>query len=149
ETLPSNSVSGSQLVSIPPLTPQLSSTEKICFLHAALRACLHLMDKAITREDTMFPDPPEDEYIKQRKTVRDRLSHLVFSTERLLVGQKRFDAEEKDLMDGSGTFALKKWILQVLQDVVHWSKKTAETLQNLPALTRAKRTTRTRRATRK
>lgn len=93
ESLPSNSVSGSQLVSIPPLTSQLSPPEKICFLHAALRVCLRLLDKAITHEDALFPNTPEDEYTKQRKTVRDRLDYLVMSTERLLVGGKRCDAE--------------------------------------------------------
>ncbi|KAB5581330.1 hypothetical protein PHYPO_G00174340 [Pangasianodon hypophthalmus] len=147
ESLPSNSVSGSQLVSIPPLTSQLSPSEKICFLHAALRACLRLLDQAITREDAIFPDTPEDEYTKQRKTVRERLEHLVLSTERLLVGGKRCDAEAKDLVD-SEAFALKKWILQVLQDLVYWSNKTAETLQTLPALT-AKKPVRTRRETRR
>ncbi|KAG7333661.1 hypothetical protein KOW79_002068 [Hemibagrus wyckioides] len=144
ESLTSNSVSGSQLVSIPPLTSQLTPSEKICFLHAALRKCLHLLDKAITHEDAIFPDAPEDEYSKQRKTVRERLNYLVSSTERLLVGRKRCDAEAKDLVDG-GVFAVKKWILQVLQDVVYWSNKTAETLQTLPALT-AMKATRTRRA---
>ncbi|XP_047009360.1 ciliary neurotrophic factor [Ictalurus punctatus] len=147
ESLPSNSVSGSQLVSIPPLTSQLSPPEKICFLHAALRVCLRLLDKAITHEDALFPNTPEDEYTKQRKTVRDRLDYLVMSTERLLVGGKRCDAEAKDLVDG-GTFVLKKWILQVLQDIAYWSNKTAETLQTLPALT-DKKPPRTRRATRK
>ncbi|KAK3573489.1 hypothetical protein QTP86_025314 [Hemibagrus guttatus] len=107
--------------------------------------CLHLLDKAITHEDAIFPDAPEDEYSKQRKTVRERLNYLVSSTERLLVGGKRCDAEAQDLVDG-GVFAMKKWILQVLQDVVYWSNKTAETLQTLPALT-AMRATRTRRAT--
>lgn len=93
ESLPSNSVSGSQLVSIPPLTPQLSPSEKICFLHAALQACLRLLDTAIAQEDANFPSTPEDEYTKQRRTVRDRLNSLVWSTERLLVGGKRCDAE--------------------------------------------------------
>ncbi|XP_060782586.1 ciliary neurotrophic factor [Neoarius graeffei] len=141
ESLPSNSVSGSQLVSIPPLTPQLSPSEKICFLHAALQACLRLLDTAIAQEDANFPSTPEDEYTKQRRTVRDRLNSLVWSTERLLVGGKRCDAEAKELMDG-GVFALKKWILQLLQDLVYWSNKTAETLQTLPALTATKPRTR-------
>ncbi|KAK2852225.1 hypothetical protein Q7C36_007426 [Tachysurus vachellii] len=144
ESLMSNSVSESQLVSIPPLTSQLSPSEKICFLQAALRKCLHLLDKAITHEDAIFPERPEDEYSKQRKTVRERLNYLVSSTERLLVEGKRCDAEAKDLVD-SGVFALKKWILQVLQDVLYWSNKTAETLQTLPAL-KAMKPTRRRRA---
>ncbi|TTR03964.1 hypothetical protein Baya_15953 [Bagarius yarrelli] len=93
ESLTSNSVPRSQLVSIPPLTSQLSPSDKVCFLHAALRACLRLMDKAITHEDVIFPDIPEDEYSKQRTTVRDRLNYLVSSTERLLAGGKKCDAE--------------------------------------------------------
>lgn len=97
ESLPSNSVSGSQLVSIPPLTSQLSPSEQICYLHAALRVCLSLLDNAITHEDASFPDTPEDEYTKQRTTVRDRLNHLVLSTERLLVGGKKCDAEVKKI----------------------------------------------------
>ncbi|KAF4090799.1 hypothetical protein AMELA_G00056030 [Ameiurus melas] len=133
ESLPSNSESGSRLVSIPPLTSALSPPEKICFLHAALGVCLRLLEKAITHEDALFPNTPENEYTKQRKTVRDRLNYLVESTERLLEGGWRCDAEAKDLVDG-GAFVLKKWILHVLQDIAYWSNKTAETLQTLLAL---------------
>ncbi|KAF5901880.1 ciliary neurotrophic factor-like protein, partial [Clarias magur] len=140
ESLQSNPVSRPQLVCIPPLT-QLSPPDKLSFLNAALRACLCQLDQAIIREDDMFPNTPEDEYRKQRTTVRERLNYLVLSTQ----GEKRVDAQTKDFVD-SGTFALKQWVLQVLQDLVHWSNETAETLQTLPA-PKAQRQPRTRRAT--
>ncbi|XP_053357695.1 ciliary neurotrophic factor [Clarias gariepinus] len=144
ESLQSNPVSHPQLVCIPSLT-QLSPPDKLSYLNAALRACLSQLDLAITREDDIFPNTPEDKYRKQRTTVRERLNFLVLSTDRLLEEGKSFDAQTKDFVD-SGLFALKQWILQVLQDLVHWSNKTAETLQTLPAA-KAQKQVRTRRAT--
>ncbi|XP_062850819.1 ciliary neurotrophic factor [Trichomycterus rosablanca] len=146
QSLPSLPVSGGQLVSIPPLTPQLSSSERLCFLHAALRACLSLLEDVIAREDSEFSDTLEDEYVNQRRTVKDRLGHLVLTTERQLQEVVRCQAtvtKVPDLMDG-GAFALKKWILQVLQDLVHWSGKTVETLQSPSARTSRKAPIKTR-----
>ncbi|XP_072534694.1 ciliary neurotrophic factor [Salminus brasiliensis] len=133
ESLPSFAAPGGQLVTLPTLGPQLSPAEKLCFLHAALSECRRLLDEAIKREDAEFA-PEEDEYRAQRRTVKDRLGHLLLSTERLLVDGKKCAAsvaEVPDSVDG-GTFALKKWILQVLQDIVHWSSQTSEALQTLP-----------------
>ncbi|XP_076845664.1 ciliary neurotrophic factor [Brachyhypopomus gauderio] len=145
ESFPSIPESRAQLVIIPPLTPQLSNAEKICFLHAALEECLRLLEEVIRREDTEFSDGEEDEYKKQRRTVKTRLGHLLISTERLLVDGKTCAATVATVPDSvdSGSFALKKWILQVLQDLEYWSSQTSVTLQSLPEKTKtANRTTR-------
>ncbi|XP_051561492.1 uncharacterized protein LOC127445449 isoform X2 [Myxocyprinus asiaticus] len=135
ESLPSSSKAVDYLVSIPPMVPQLSDTEKISILHAALKECLRLLEDVITREDAEFSDE-ENEYKKQRKTVRDRLRHLLVSTERLVVDGQKFEAQVKEELDGqmsSGSFSLKMWILRLLQDLVHWTGQISDTLQSLPA----------------
>ncbi|KAL6487705.1 hypothetical protein MHYP_G00043310 [Metynnis hypsauchen] len=132
ESLPSFAAPGGQLVTLPPLGAQLSPVEKLCFMHAALSECLRLLNEAIKREDAEFP-PEEDEYRTRRATVKDRLGHLLLSTERLLVDSKKCAAgvaEVPDVVD-NGSFALKKWIFQMLQDLVHWSSQTSETLKLL------------------
>ncbi|XP_048052704.1 ciliary neurotrophic factor [Megalobrama amblycephala] len=135
ESLPSSPVAGDYLVSTPPLVPQLSDAEKISILHAALKECLRLLEDVITREDAEFSDE-DSEYRRKRKTVRDRLGHLLASTEQLLVDGQKFEAEVKEELDGqaaSGSFGLKMWIVRVLQDLVHWTGQTSDTLRSLPA----------------
>lgn len=132
ESLPSLPVAGDYLVSIPPLAPQLSDEEKISILHAALQECQRLLGDAITRVDAEFTEDVEGEYKKQRTTVRDRLGHLLASTERLLGDGKRFEAEVKEELDGSESFGLKMWFLRVLQELVHWTGQTSDTLNSLP-----------------
>lgn len=135
ESLPPSPVDGGYLVSIPPLVPQLSDGEKISFLHAALKECQRLLEKVITREDAEFSDE-DSEYKRKRKTVRDRLGHLLASTEQLLVDGQRFEATVKEELDGqvaSGSFGLKMWIVRVLQDLVHWTGQTSDTLHSMPA----------------
>ncbi|KAK7166081.1 hypothetical protein R3I93_005996 [Phoxinus phoxinus] len=134
ESLPSSPVAGDYLVSIPPLVPQLSDAEKISILRAALKECLRLLEDVITREDADFSDE-DSEYRRKRKTVRDRLGHLLASTEQLVDGHK-FEAEVKEELDGQaagGSFGLKKWIVRVLQELVHWTGQTSDTLHSLPA----------------
>lgn len=84
-------------MSIPPLVPQLSDAEKISILHAALKECLRLLEDVITREDAEFSDE-DSEYKRKRKTVRDRLGHLLASTEHLLVDGQRFEAKVKEVL---------------------------------------------------
>ncbi|KAI4890047.1 hypothetical protein NFI96_002460 [Prochilodus magdalenae] len=88
ESMPSSAAPHGQVVTLPPLGPQLSPVEKLCFLHPALSECRRLLDEVIKREDTEFP-PYEDEYRSQRATVKDRLGHLLLSTERLLMKSKK------------------------------------------------------------
>ncbi|XP_056091264.1 ciliary neurotrophic factor isoform X2 [Rhinichthys klamathensis goyatoka] len=107
ESLPSSPVAGDYLVSIPPLVPQLSDTEKISILHAALKECLRLLEDVITREDADFSDE-DSEYRRKRKT-------------------------ELDGQVAGGSFGLKMWIVRVLQDLVHWTGQTSDTLHSLPA----------------
>ncbi|KAK2909033.1 hypothetical protein QQF64_000917 [Cirrhinus molitorella] len=136
ESLPSSPVDEGYLVSIPPLVPQLSDAEKISLLHAALKECLRLLEDVITREDAEFSDEEDSEYRRKRKTVRDRLGHLLASTEQLLVDGPKFEAKVKEELDGqaaSGSFGLKMWIVRVLQDLVHWTGQTSDTLRSLPA----------------
>ncbi|KAG9275737.1 ciliary neurotrophic factor [Astyanax mexicanus] len=142
ESLPVSAAPGGQLVVLPPLGAALSPAERLCFLHAALSECRRLLDEAVKREDAEFS--PEEQYRTQRRTVLDRLDHLLHSTEPLLQDGKRCAAsvaEIPDAVDG-GVFALKKWILQVLQDIVHWSSQTSEVLQTLPVEKSARRTRR-------
>ncbi|XP_043094297.1 ciliary neurotrophic factor [Puntigrus tetrazona] len=137
ESLPSLPADGGYLVSIPPLVPQLSDAEKISILHAALKESLRLLEDVITREDAEFSGE-DSEYKRKQKTVRDRLGHLLASTEQLLVDGQRFEAEVKEELDGqaaSGAFGLKMWIVRVLQDLVHWTGQTSETLHSMPAET--------------
>ncbi|XP_030644087.1 ciliary neurotrophic factor [Chanos chanos] len=141
ESLPLQPVEGDRMVSSPPFTSQLSAADKLCFLHAALTKCVHLLDRAIGREDTEFGNDKQGEYTKLRQTVKDRLRHLLQSTERLLVEQKGSAAcsteadvkEETDGLFSGGTFNLKMWIHRVLQEVVHWSDTASQTLHSLPA----------------
>ncbi|XP_073698975.1 ciliary neurotrophic factor [Garra rufa] len=136
ESLPSSPVDGSYLVSIPPLVPQLSDAEKISLLHAALKECLRLLEDVITRQDADFSDEEDSEYRRKRKTVRDRLGHLLASTGQLLVDGQKFEAKVKEELDGqaaSGSFGLKMWVVRVLQDLVHWTGQTSDTLRSLPA----------------
>ncbi|XP_066535945.1 ciliary neurotrophic factor [Hoplias malabaricus] len=135
---PTPPVAGGQLVKLPPLDA-LSSAERLCFLHAALSECRLLLDEAIKREDEQFV-LQGDEYKTQRGTVKDRLGHLLLSTERLLEDSKRCAASVAEIPDSldSGTFAVKFWILQVLQDLVHWSKQTSRTLQAMSTETEKK-----------
>lgn len=135
ESLPSSTFAGDYLVSIPPLVPQLSDAEKISILHAALKECLRLLEDVITREDAEFSDE-DSEYRRKWKTVRDRLGHLLASTEQLLVDGQKFEAKVKEELDGQaagGSFGLKMWIVRVLQDLVHWTGQTSDTLRSLPA----------------
>ncbi|KAI7810613.1 ciliary neurotrophic factor [Triplophysa rosa] len=131
ESLPSSPVAGDYLVSVPPLVPQMSDAEKISILHAALKECLRLLEDVINREDAEFSEE-EGDYTRQRTTVKDRLGHLLVSTERLLVDGQRFEAAVKEELDGSGRFGMKMWILRVLQDLVHWTGQTSNTLNQLP-----------------
>lgn len=87
---------GGHLISIPPLVPQLSDEEKISILHAALKECLRLLEDVITREDEEFPDE-DSEYKRIRTTVRDRLRHLLASTEQIIVDCQKFEAEVKEV----------------------------------------------------
>ncbi|KAK1791696.1 hypothetical protein P4O66_013180 [Electrophorus voltai] len=143
ESFPSDPESRAQLVVIPPLTAQLSTAEKIGFLHAALGECLRLLEEVIRREDAEFSDVEEDEYKTQRRTVKGRLGHLLISTERLLVDGKTCAANVAAVPDSmdNGSFALKKWILQVLQDLEYWSSQAAVTLRSLPERAKAARRT--------
>lgn len=97
ESLPSSPVAGDYLVSVPPLVPQMSVAEKISILHAALKECLRLLEDVITREDVEFSEE-KGEYTRQRTTVKDRLGHLLVSTERLLVDGLRFEAAVKEVL---------------------------------------------------
>lgn len=80
------------------MVPQLSDAEKISILHAALKECLRLLEDVITREDAEFSDE-DSEYRRIRKTVRDRLGHLLASTEQLLVDGQKFEAEVKEVLE--------------------------------------------------
>lgn len=73
----------------------MSDAEKISILHAALKECLRLLEDVITR-DAEFSEE-EGEYTRQRTTVKDRLGHLLVSTERLLVDGQRFEAAVKEV----------------------------------------------------
>ncbi|KAL2098036.1 hypothetical protein ACEWY4_007243 [Coilia grayii] len=139
ESFPQTAISGEHLVSVPCPTPHLPTGEKVWLVHAALRQCQGLLDRAIVLEDTELGLPgnkDNNEYLSQRKVVKERLGHLLQSTKTLLVdgvgtaavvtGQER--AEEPD----GGLFAMKVWIYRIIQDVVYWTNMASETLPSVP-----------------
>lgn len=64
-------------------SPDLSSDEQVQLLHSALRKCLGLLECLILREEEEMGEL-EGEYETLRKSVRDRLGHLLHSTKVLL-----------------------------------------------------------------
>lgn len=79
-------------MTVPLLSSQLSPNDRLWRLYSALQQCRNLLERAIGLEEGVGNDGDRVQYESQKKTVRDRLGHLLAST-RLL------------LEDGAGTAA--------------------------------------------
>ncbi|XP_036372872.1 ciliary neurotrophic factor, partial [Megalops cyprinoides] len=127
-----------RIVPVAPSAPHLSASERVCLLHSALRQCLGLLERVIGWEEEQGADG-EGEYQSVRNAVRDRLGHLLQSTKALLVDGEGMaaltpdpnNAEEMDGLGRDGAFGAKLWAYRVLQELIHWTHSTAQTLHAL------------------
>lgn len=77
----------SSLVSVPPLSSQVDSRDKLSLLHSALLQCHVLLEKAVAKEVEDLGDVHGDgelQYEGQRKVMKERLSLLLINTGELL-----------------------------------------------------------------
>lgn len=61
-----------------------SAVERVGHVHSALRGCLELLDCLMRRELEEMGEELQGEYESLRRTVQDRLAHLLHSTAALL-----------------------------------------------------------------
>ncbi|XP_046900477.1 ciliary neurotrophic factor isoform X4 [Hypomesus transpacificus] len=101
--------------------------------------CRGLLVRAVTQEEEEFGGGEGGEYESQRKTVRDRLGHLLDSMRHLLEELEGAPAITSNTeiieIDGpasGGTFELKLWIYRIFSEVEHWSRMTTATLRTIP-----------------
>ncbi|XP_062334570.1 ciliary neurotrophic factor isoform X1 [Osmerus eperlanus] len=131
---------GRPMLSMPPPSSQLSTRDKLWRLYSALLQCRGLLVRAVTQEEEEFGGGEGGEYESQRKTVRDRLGHLLDSMRRLLEEVEGAPAitantESIEQIDGptsGGAFELKLWIYRIFSEVEHWSRMTTATLRSIP-----------------
>ncbi|KAJ8410935.1 hypothetical protein AAFF_G00179700 [Aldrovandia affinis] len=127
-----------RIVALSPSAPHLSANERVWLLHSALHQCLRLLERVIGWEDEQgFGE--EGEYESMRSTVKDRLGHLLQSTKTLLVEGEGIapltpnpdNPEETDGLEKGGIFEAKLWTCRVLQELIHWTQSTAQTLHTM------------------
>ncbi|KAM9406955.1 uncharacterized protein ACWYII_027174 [Salvelinus alpinus] len=124
---------GDRIVSLSLSSPDLSSDEQVQLLHSALRKCLGLLECLILREEEEMGEL-EGEYETVRKSVRDRLGHLLHSTKVLLETEEDVtpDHQCNEEVDGVvGTFGAKMWTYRVLLELIHWADSASQTLHVL------------------
>ncbi|KAL4641485.1 hypothetical protein GN956_G10284 [Arapaima gigas] len=140
--LAEHSPGSGRLVCISLSSDDLSTGDQVRLLHSALRKCLALLQGVMRREEEL--GGPGGEYESVRNSVRDRLEHLLHST-KLLMAETRpqvhshplnspqvageDESSEPDEFDG--TFQVKVWTYQVLQELVHWTHCASQTLHVL------------------
>ncbi|KAJ8271734.1 hypothetical protein COCON_G00105930 [Conger conger] len=136
---PELSLEKDRIVALAPSAPHLSTNDRVWLLHSALHQCLRLFERVIGWEEEQGFGG-EGEYESKRRTVKDRLGHLLQSTKNLLVETGGItpltpdpdNPEETDgLESGGGVFEAKLWIFRVLQELIHWTHSTAQTLHSL------------------
>ncbi|KAK6323022.1 hypothetical protein J4Q44_G00053610 [Coregonus suidteri] len=124
---------GDRIVSLSLSSPDLSSDEQVRLLHSALRKCLGLLECLILREEEEMGEL-EGEYETARKSVRDRLGHLLHSTKVLLETDEDVTPDHQcdEEVDGVvGTFGAKMWTYRVLLELTHWADSASQTLHVL------------------
>ncbi|XP_041728679.1 uncharacterized protein LOC121559510 isoform X2 [Coregonus clupeaformis] len=102
-------------------------------LHSALRKCSGLLECLILREEEEMGEL-EGEYETARKSVRDRLGHLLHSTKVLLETDEDVTPDHQcdEEVDGVvGTFGAKMWTYRVLLELTHWADSASQTLHVL------------------
>ncbi|KAG9342411.1 hypothetical protein AGOR_G00192090 [Albula goreensis] len=127
-----------RIVALSPSAPHLSANERVWLLHSALCQCLRLLEHVIGWEEKQGFSG-EGEYESVQTTVKDRLGHLLQSTKTLLVDGEGItpltpdpgNPEETDGLEKGGIFEAKLWTYRVLQELIHWTQSTAQTLHNL------------------
>uniref|UniRef100_A0A4W5NBQ7 Ciliary neurotrophic factor n=1 Tax=Hucho hucho TaxID=62062 RepID=A0A4W5NBQ7_9TELE len=131
-------VGGESLVTVPPLSSQLSPNDMLWRLYSALQQCRNLLERAIGREEAVGNGGDRAQYENQKKTVRDRLGHLLASTRLLLedgAGTAAFTPEPKnseiDYPGNGSPFALKLWIYRIFNELEHWTLTASKTLKAL------------------
>ncbi|KPP63993.1 hypothetical protein Z043_117703 [Scleropages formosus] len=132
---------GPNIVAVSLSLDDLSTYDKLRLLRSALRECLALLRSVMSREEELgYSDGGQGEYESMRNTVRDRLEHLLHSTELLLEETRTSNSPqvpdgavsvEPDEVDGA--FQAKVWTYRVLQELVHWTRYTSQTLHILHA----------------
>lgn len=75
---------GERLVTLALCPEALSTAEQVGHVRSALRRCMELLEFLISREVEEMGEELEGEFESLRKTVKDRLGHLVHSTGALL-----------------------------------------------------------------
>lgn len=131
--------SGERLVSLSGCADAQSAVERVGHVHSALRGCLELLDCLMRRELEEMGEELQGEYESLRRTVQDRLAHLLHSTAALLedtAGDCQPDpdvqcSEGQDEVEGSGSFAAKLWTYRVLLELIHWTESACLTLHTL------------------
>ncbi|XP_051756055.1 uncharacterized protein LOC127515919 [Ctenopharyngodon idella] len=127
---------GERLVTLA-LCPEAPSTaEQVGHVRSALRRCKELLECLISREVEEMGQELEGEFESLRKTVKDRLGHLVHSTGALLENGEggcppspQIQCNEgQDEVEGSGSFAAKLWTYRVLLELIHWTDSASQTL---------------------
>uniref|UniRef100_A0A673HLY4 Ciliary neurotrophic factor n=1 Tax=Sinocyclocheilus rhinocerous TaxID=307959 RepID=A0A673HLY4_9TELE len=127
---------GERLVTLALCPEALSTGEQVGHVRSALRRCMGLLECLIVREVEEMGEELEGEYESLRKTVRDRLGHLLHSTGALLEeGEGGCPpspplqcTEGQDEVDGSDSFAAKRWTYRVLLELIHWTDSASQTL---------------------
>lgn len=75
---------GERLLILDLCTDTPSSTQRVGHAHSALGRCLEMLECLIAREVEELGEEFEGEYETARKTVKDRIGHLLHSTGALL-----------------------------------------------------------------
>uniref|UniRef100_A0A672MEF8 Ciliary neurotrophic factor n=1 Tax=Sinocyclocheilus grahami TaxID=75366 RepID=A0A672MEF8_SINGR len=125
---------GERLVTLALCPEALSTGEQVGHVRSALRRCMGLLECLIVREVEEMGEELEGEYESLRKTVRDRLGHLLHSTGALLEeGEGGCPPSPplqctEDEVEASGSFAAKIWTYRVLQELIHWTDSASQTL---------------------
>uniref|UniRef100_A0A673KJX3 Ciliary neurotrophic factor n=1 Tax=Sinocyclocheilus rhinocerous TaxID=307959 RepID=A0A673KJX3_9TELE len=127
---------GERLVTLALCPEALSTGEQVGHVRSALRRCMGLLECLIVREVEEMGEELEGEYESLRKTVRDRLGHLLHSTGALLEeGEGGCPpspplqcTEGQDEVEASGSFAAKIWTYRVLLELIHWTDSASQTL---------------------
>ncbi|XP_034045144.1 ciliary neurotrophic factor [Thalassophryne amazonica] len=137
-------VGDGRLVSVPPLSSQLDSRDKLWRVHSALLQCRSLMERSIIKEDEEF-GTDIGEYESQRNMVKDRLSLLLANTAEL----KAIDGTVvlSPMLEVNATtnvFDLKIWIYRIFKELDHWTKTAITVLQALSSVTPKERARRVR-----
>ncbi|KAF4111716.1 hypothetical protein G5714_008747 [Onychostoma macrolepis] len=134
ESFLSQHAPGSERLVTLALCPEaLSTAEQVSHVRSALRRCMELLECLISREVEEMGEELEGEYERLRKTVKDRLGHLVHSTGALLENGEGGCPPSPPLQcikgqDEVDSFAAKLWTYKVLLELIHWTDSASQTL---------------------